>query len=1119
MIEFEKKYGLNKSERLAYFQLGLSLAGANKPEMAIAAFENSLKSEGDSPLEWEIDYCRSICYKNLGDSFQAIKFYLASSSSGEIQELSLTINWLYEYVVSEDIAEMMIKKKKDLGLIKLEERASDHEKAELSVLWGKIFLLAKDSKNALRYLKIALRYLNTLPGNEADSDLSIKLHYFLGQVFFSMEDYPKAEENLIKALSHVQENANIYLELSLAYVKTLIALGKEEKAVKKLGDLKKLIKQPGRFDVDGLTQMAVCYLQIKQWDNAIRIAEEAGKIQGLDETLYLVKVESDLALHQYNDAVNTIDEAVLKYPFSDELSFLKIQVYIESQYDIVEGTRVFDDVYFSESKKDSIKEKLKQINASRGLDDNALYFISFIYCLMDEEYDLGGKEVKDIVLNTVTNQAQYPDIGNKILEALLNEKGNKEIAVTKYFEAGQKYFWLGDYNSSTHYFTSAYDLIDKEKISDNYALLFYLADSLRIKSQTAQPPFIDEKLNQRAYEIINQTKCETSQVVQRPEDNWFYLVAARIHADKFLFAKEKINDEYWRAILYAERALVHSKLNYIAWMDLGRYYNSLRLFNIGLECLNRSASLKKEDDIYVLQNLANSLVCLGRTGNTEAKEKISSLKAVNKTKDFYLQWDAYLLFLEGDFDNALKSMDEYSQQFDDDLWTLFVKLMSSLKCEYWERVLEVANQIRSLDPDKYPHKEYERAWAELVLGNIAKAIDLLHLSWKKVGNDYYESHALGQFYLFNNDLEKAEFYFRKYLDSEYNLQDLKFFEMEFGVLEKLAEKQSISNIAELKNTFNKKDNGWRSRIGAKIRELEERGANSKDEFDNYLGVYQDSKNGLPGIVKNLTEARQKWETGQTNEARNDYEKIPDEFPEKKVAIEKIYLEEKLRIKNELTKEFYDYITVLEKEKGNGQLSDEMLEDFQKRLDNVLEKAPDESGDAEIFERAILFLFRGRNFDLINQLSDGKKTSIRIKPVTWITIAVANLDLYELLKDTTYKEKMLVNCDEALKLIGDYGEALMHKIFLYSIDLLNFQDNKEIEKKSRAEIEKLFEFIAKQDVITSYEAIRAYDRNNKEDIYLFKYLQNLHKKFNGELKEVRHRSEKYMETQPVLSKVE
>ena len=189
---------------------------------------------------------------------------------------------------------------------------------------------------------------------------------------------------------------------------------------------------------------------------------------------------------------------------------------------------------------------------------------------------------------------------------------------------------------------------------------------------------------------------------------------------------------------------------------------------------------------------------------------------------------------------------------------------------------------------------------------------------------------------------------------------------------------------------------------------------------------------------------------------------------------------------------------------------EDLQDFPAQLKKALDQELDATADTNLFGEAILVLQKARMCPMMNELINEYRDKIKIKEVTWVTAALANLDFYEIVEPQQekqfYKNTVLDDCNKALELLPDYGEAIMTKIFLFAIDLLKAKDEKDSEA-AKKEIESLFTFLLSlPNDVACYEATNAFDRNNKEGIFLFSYLSNLQKEFSEKLENVKTRGE-------------
>lgn len=1070
MTDFTGKYGTADSERLAYFKLGRTLNDARKYSAALSAFETALDCPGDAPAAWELYYHIGLSNEYINDKKEAADAYLQAIGQQDTDHLFVLLN-LYDILNDKDTAQVVLEKSStwDPGEeIKYNNTAAEGVKIFKRIVLAKAGLAAQQPEKAR-----AVENLDhiSFPESPYEKQLLARYSYTLALTEVSKKEYLRAKELFTKAISGTAQTEKIYPFLYLDFINCLLKAGLPNDAATALAD----------FSKENLNDAA-------------------------NEEMFTRIVQYYLVLHAYDDAVHKLQAAIQKFPFSEELLFLKIQVYIESQYDIREGARVFSELYYNESKKDSTRKRLEKILSERKDDDNARYFAAFIQCLTGQECSLDTAGTDKLKLQAVSSMDGYTATGNLLLAALLYEKNSdqKQEAIQSYFSAGLNYYWLGKYPNAIYYIGKARQLAGIEKISEYYSVWFYLADTIRINSYTTTPPYIESDGILQALKIIDETNCRTEQVVQKPDENWFYLVAGRAHADKYSFATENILTEYWQAIVYTERALIHSGSNYVAWVDLAKYYRSVRLFRVSYECILKAQEINNNDP-YVLENLAMLQLALQKTG--EARDTISALKK-SGLENNYLHWEGYIDFLEGHYDDAIARIDRFTGQFGEDPWALFIRLLCLLFGENtlsFELVSENATRIRMLDKLKYPHFEMEFSLAEVFSGSLAEAIALLEESCGKTGLTGFESHGLSLYYLLAGYPEKAQEQFDKYISTEYSITDLKIYEKEIGTFERVYSKEHrVVKLLEPRKEL----------VKSKITALEKNPHTADSEFEKFMENLEKDpgKNPLRELVSlayTLRLARNCRKNRDGKEAAlSYYKKLSAQIPDVIKASEEIE-----QLGNLYGLPFDAYINTLKETVKPERLKEYIKSDFTDKLQQAFDTNTD-TENTRVFDQAITFLYDNREYELINKVTDTFINTPHLKEireVTWVNIALANLDIYELnssqhIPAGYYFERVLQGCNNALMKFPDYGEAIMTKVFLYVITLMKTEEDA-VKKEMSSKIREQFKLL-EQSSVGCFEAMNAFNRNNDDKKYLFTYLQYLDNEFTEELAPIRIKAEEY-----------
>lgn len=190
----------------------------------------------------------------------------------------------------------------------------------------------------------------------------------------------------------------------------------------------------------------------------------------------------------------------------------------------------------------------------------------------------------------------------EILEAL----GRLADAADSYFEAGQRYSWLGK-------LATARPLLEKAcKLAPNHAAAHWqLSEVLRVLSYRKTAPFVDRELVD-----LSKSHWETGHGLQRPDAGtaWVYLGRALLNEQRWLLTKDP--DVFWESLVFIESALLLNPDYATAWAYLAHYYRLLNHLQIALHASEKALSIDPAD-VAALEQRSAILSMLGRYGEAE----------------------------------------------------------------------------------------------------------------------------------------------------------------------------------------------------------------------------------------------------------------------------------------------------------------------------------------------------------------------------------------------------------------------------------------------------------------------------------------------------------------------
>ena len=224
--------------------------------------------------------------------------------------------------------------------------------------------------------------------------------------------------------------------------------------------------------------------------------------------------------------------------------------------------------------------------------------------------------------------------------AILKRLGRRGEAADAYFQAGQKYSWLGNA-------TQARTLLEKAcKLDPAHALAHWqLSDTLRLLSYKRSAPFVDTALVE-----LSKDEWETGSRLRHPDVStaWAYLSRALLNQQRYKLSKD--SDLWWESAMLLERALLLNSDYATAWAYLGGCHRQLCNYSNALQATEQALSFKPVD-VAGLGERAAILAELGRYA--EAAKLIDQRLAIAK-EWWVIHLKAYVLLRTGRAKQALR---------------------------------------------------------------------------------------------------------------------------------------------------------------------------------------------------------------------------------------------------------------------------------------------------------------------------------------------------------------------------------------------------------------------------------------------------------------------------------
>jgi Tfp pilus assembly protein PilF len=289
-----------------------------------------------------------------------------------------------------------------------------------------------------------------------------------------------------------------------------------------------------------------------------------------------------------------------------------------------------------------------------------------------------------------------------------------------YFQAGRYHYWSDEIKPAVDALTRCCDLDERNALAR-----FYHADSLRILSQVAAPPYVDEALARLSLETWEAGLQRLSERVDS-DLAWVYVARSSISDQLARLPQEDAVEHAWQSLVFMERALL-LKESADWWARLGNVYNAngLGLYANMLHVMQKALSAQP-DDTFTLQEYAKVLINTGELEPAQATldKLLASDKVDDNVKADYQSWQAVVDYYRGDYREALAHLAVMMEQRRDDFWGLTVRANVYRALGNEAKALDDEQKIWNLRDDPlYQQTVAEFAWAAFRLGRYAEGLE------------------------------------------------------------------------------------------------------------------------------------------------------------------------------------------------------------------------------------------------------------------------------------------------------------------------------------------------------------------------------------------------------------
>lgn len=189
------------------------------------------------------------------------------------------------------------------------------------------------------------------------------------------------------------------------------------------------------------------------------------------------------------------------------------------------------------------------------------------------------------------------------------------------------------------------------------------------------------------------------------------------------------------------------------------------------------------------------------------------------------------------------------------------------------------------------------------------------------------------------------------------------------------------------------------------------------------------------------------------------------------------------------------------ETGNYNL---VLEKIKPNIEKTV-KTEDEELIIGYIDTLISFYFQAGQYKEIFSIVKEYEKDFSFSPTGWATVAIANMDLYELYGSKEYKKASIKAADNALEQLPGYGSAQAVKLLIYIIDYDKEKSDAEKEEEQKTILRTLEEVNSGSVPVTSYETIDYIKRAGEG---FSQYVDKLFEVFPAQMKKMEERYNKY-----------
>lgn len=682
------------SLRRAYFELGRSLMESSHWEKACRQFLSALEENDENPADWSVYNLLAQSFKRAGNSSSA-RMYLLQAIATAPPEIS----------------------KK----------------------------LATESELTFNEIEVS----------NVDGFDPVLILMGEAEWYHSQHDLVRAKENMEKALTLMKEKPGGVREtmgkLSLATI--LYEAGKFDESLKYLQEISDINDQNTRTAV--MLLKGKCLLAKQQYPEALQVSEQL--ISSSYYEGYILNMQVNIYQMKYNEALETVHNAIILYPSQEDLQYYKMQILVESNFNIDEGYTLFNQLIAVRGEKfilDKLNDHYLRFRSHHGNDN---FFLSQVYYWMPNHFTATAaleQADKAIAEGVSFRDYDYPQgIVYRLKARIYDFNNDATNAAEFYSSAGKEFYWNRQYAIAQDLFKKAVEL-NKNHI-EAYR---YYADNQLLLSYVQEFPYVDKKFLDEADQI-----WEKAYALQLPTlaDAWTYLTKARILEQQSNLVGVDKSSNYQHAWMNVEKNLLLSGQGYFALTCLSKILREID----GMERCSYAAAKKAEElsenNVNVWEAITAISLNIGRWD--DGLEALARIRKTYPDDITYMGWEGFAQYGKRDYEKAVELFSDVVTKDPSWAWSRHLKMICNWMLNRNEEQQEDIQYFLSKEKYYIENKSFlEVAFAYYIAGNATRAYVICEdapdsKEFEKNKQFYQCLFAVGM-----NDFTKAEHHLDKY---------------------------------------------------------------------------------------------------------------------------------------------------------------------------------------------------------------------------------------------------------------------------------------------------------------------------------------------------------------------